>query len=108
MDLLRRLTENGISAEDLCEQWDRLRGLALRDTLTDLHTLRSLLETQQDALLHNKPVLGATRWFVSEVVALGDDCFAAIMEDGHAENCIVFRYDGDSIKVLIESPPEVP
>ena len=107
MDPHARLRDLGVDAATLCERWDALRAAAVGyRSSADLDHLRQLLEAQQDELLRNRPVLGATRWFVTEVIEIGDGYFAAIMDDGHIENCAILRLEGEALTAVMESPTE--
>lgn len=94
----------GVNKGNLCEKWFNLS--ALSKEVNDKKTaLIQKIEKMQKKLFRNKPVLGATRWFVIEVLFLPNNYIGVKMEDGHIENYAILKRDteSDKLTVVIES-----
>jgi len=94
----------GVNKFNLCERWFSLS--ALSKEINDKKTvLIQKIEKMQKKLFRNKPVLGATCWFVIEVLFLPNNYIGVKMEDGHIENYAILKHDteSDKLTVVIES-----
>lgn len=101
--LNERLRAAKLDPARLCEEWDRVRLLAVDDDPTDLASLARTVEERQQTVLQNEPILGAPRWLVEEVIPLGGQCYAVLMNDGHIENCALVLYCEGKLSLLAES-----
>ena len=94
----------GVNKSNLREKWSNLS--ALSKEVNDKKTvLIQKIERMQKKLFGNKPVLGATCWFVIEVSFLPNNYVGVRMEDGHIENYAILKHDieSDKLTVVIES-----
>jgi len=94
----------GVNKFNLCEKWFNLS--VLSKEVSDKKTvLIQNIEKMQKKLFRNKPVLGATCWFVIEVLFLPNNYIGVKMEDGHIENYAILKHDteSDKLTVVIES-----
>lgn len=94
----------GVNKFNLREKWFNLS--ALSKEVNDKKTvLIQNIEKMQKKLFRNKPVLGATCWFVIEVLFLPNNYVGVRMEDGHIENYAILRHDieSDKLTVVIEA-----
>jgi len=94
----------GVNEFNLCEKWFNLS--ALSKEVNDKRTvLIQKIEKMQKKLFGNKPVLGATCWFVVKVLFLPNNYIGVRMEDGHIENYAILKHDteSDKLTVVIES-----
>jgi len=94
----------GVNKFNLREKWFNLS--ALSKEVNDKKTvLIQKIEKMQKKLFRNKPVLGATCWFVIEVLFLPNNYVGVRMEDGHIENYAILRHDieSDKLTVVIEA-----
>ncbi|MDD2491226.1 MAG: hypothetical protein WCY24_04590 [Lutispora sp.] len=47
----------------------------------------------QSSIIKNKPILGASQWYLCEILFLEKNVFAIQMEDGHIENYAIIKYN---------------
>jgi len=94
----------GVNKSNLCEKWFSLSALS-REVNDKKTALIQKIEKMQKKLFRNKPVLGATCWFVIEVLFLPNNYIGVKMEDGHIENYAILKHDteSDKLTVVIES-----
>ncbi len=94
----------GINKFNLREKWFNLSALS-KEVNDKKAVLIQKIEKMQKKLFRNKPVLGATCWFVIEVLFLPNNYIGVRMEDGHIENYAILKHDieSDKLTVVIES-----
>lgn len=83
-----------------------LEELTIKENIITTKTdLVKKIESKQHILFKNKPILGATKWFVVELYEAGSDYYLAVLEDGHIQLYALINYDGEKISVLHENVP---
>ncbi len=99
IERINKLTNN--------EQFAKLvEELTIQENIITTKTeLVKKIESKQDTIFKNKPILGATRWFVVGLYNAGMNHYLAVLEDGHIQLYALINFDGKKISVLHEYVP---
>lgn len=91
----------GINDTNLPERWPKLIDISEeKSTFCNPSEIMKTIETMQISLFKNKPVLGATRWFIIELIHLPENYLGVRMEDGHIENYALIKHDRNWDKLI--------
>lgn len=91
----------GVDDSNLVEKWPELVAISEKNnSIKNSNELLKTIELTQNSLFKNRPVLGAQRWFITEIVQLPENYIGVRMEDGHIENYALIKHEIDLDKLI--------
>lgn len=106
IEIQKELSRFNITNENLVDNWGNLHYIMFPQFKPpNKEHIEHYLMENQDIIFENRPVLGAQKWYITDLITLSDDYIAVKMEDGHIMNAAILKYNSktDNYNVVMEA-----